>query len=364
MDTTWDRVLAWRMRRQFLADPAAVDPGPVARRLAGVQAQVPASADAAVAVRRATRRGDTAAALAERTLVRTWAMRGTLHLLPTDVAPAYLSLLAAARSWEKGAWQREFATAEQIERLAAAAGAALSATPLTREELVAALTDEADLTAKLTSGWSALLKPLAWQGVLCQGPPVGSKVTFVDPSAWLPGWPPSLPDPDEAARTVVGDYLGAHGPASAAAFDAWLLRGALPRTRLRGWFADLVDDGTLSVVDVEGEALYARTVDLDELARAAPVAGVRLLPGFDQYVLGPGTADTRVLPGEHRGRVSRAAGWIAPVVVRAGRVVGTWDLDGDVLRVEPFDAATDLPGLDDEVRTWSTVLGRELTARV
>lgn len=356
MDTSRARVLAWRMRRQFLAAHDAPDAVGVARRLGGVQAQVPSSAAAAVAIRAPASGPDGVdAALGERTLVRTWAMRGTLHLLPVDVAPAYLAVLAAARSWEKGAWQREFATAERVAALAEAVDALLADTVVTREELVTELDDP-----DLGSGWGVLLKPLAWQGLVCNGPNRDGRPTFTAPRTYLPGWPAAPPDPDDAARTVIDAYLGAHGPATPAAFDAWLLRGATPKKRLRGWFADLVEAGVLTTVTVEGETLHARTADLDAIAAAEPVAGVRLLPGFDQYVLGPGTGDTRVVPAEHRGRVSRAAGWIAPVVVDAGRVVGTWSLDGDAITVEPFAPTTPLDGLGDELDRWSAALGREL----
>ncbi len=56
---------------------------------------------------------------------------------------------------------------------------------------------------------------------------------------------------------------------------------------------------------------------------------MRLLGGFDQYVLGPGTSETEMLPSEHRAKVSRAAGWISPVVVVGGRIVGVWELSGE-----------------------------------
>ena len=60
-----------------------------------------------------------------------------------------------------------------------------------------------------------------------------------------------------------------------------------------------------------------------------PTAALRLLPGFDQWVLGPGTDATSVIAAARRSAVSRTAGWIAPVVLRGGRVAGTWTLDGD-----------------------------------
>src|SRR5881275_1652537 len=106
---TWPQVLAWRMRRQLL-DPvgAASVPG-VVRRLCGVQTQVASFAELAVRVRRRTsRRGEVGRALAEGRLVKTWAMRGTLHLLTPEEGGAYLSLLAAGRSWERESWQKYF----------------------------------------------------------------------------------------------------------------------------------------------------------------------------------------------------------------------------------------------------------------
>ncbi|GAA4861660.1 winged helix DNA-binding domain-containing protein [Actinomycetospora straminea] len=368
MRATAQQVRRFRLYRQHLAGRDGGDPVAIARRLLGVQAQVPSAAAQAVASRTATGRADDGTvddALTAGTLVRTWSARGTLHLLAADQAPALLALLAAARTWDKGSWQREFATAEQMRALEAAVAEVLAdGAVLTREELTAGLvahSGHTDLSAALGSGWGAVLKPLAWQGLLCHGPPAGTRVTFTSPRTAVAGWP-GLPDPDDAARTIVPAFLAAHGPATPTAFDAWLLRGGTPKARLRRWFADLVADGTLTAVTVDGEARYARTADLDDLddlAAADPI-GIRLLGPFDPYVLGAGTADPDLVPPGHRRKVSRAAGWIAPVVVDDGRVVATWSADDDRLAVAPFDAPVAVP--DGERATWSRVLGRELTA--
>ncbi|GAA4778221.1 winged helix DNA-binding domain-containing protein [Actinomycetospora chlora] len=358
MNPTTAQVRRFRLRRQFLADRDGDGPVGIARRLLGVQAQVPSAAAQAVASRTATGTADDGAvdaALAAGTLVRTWAARGTLHLLAADQAPALLALLASARSWDKGSWQREFATAEQMRALETAVVEALAGEPLTREELGAALvahSGHVDLSGALGSGWGTVLKPLAWQGLLCHGPPDGRRVTFTSPARALPGWP-GLPDPDTAARTVIPAFLAAHGPATPEAFDAWLLRGGTRKARLRGWFDALVADGTLTRVEVDGETRHARTEDLDDLAAAAPV-GLRLLGPFDPYVLGAGTADPDVVPPDRRRDVSRTAGWIAPVVVDDGRVVGTWDLEDGT--VSPFDGT--LGDLDGERAVWRRVLRR------
>jgi hypothetical protein len=100
--------------------------------------------------------------------------------------------------------------------------------------------------------------------------------------------------------------------------------GAVPRAQLRSWFSCLADQ--TRTINVEGRATLVLLEDVDELLATEPVTveDVYLLPGFDQYLLGPGTADTALVPSQHRALVSRPGAWISPVVISAGRVVGTW----------------------------------------
>jgi hypothetical protein len=326
--TTWAQVLSWRTRRQFVDPPAGGGPVEVARRLAGVQAQVTSAAELAVAIRQADPRpGAVAAALADRTLVKTWAMRGTLHLLPWDEAAAYLELSGAHRIWERASWQKTFgATPADLEAIAAAATEALAGgAVLTREELtgeIVARTGSAHLAEVLGSGWGTLLKPLAWWRVLCFGPPRGNRVTFVG-AAWLPDVP-------DAAATVLRAFLGAYGPATPELFDkVWLSRGNTRKALLREWFAAL--DGELAEVDVEGERRLMLAGHVEELLATEPGDSVRLLGAFDAYVLGGGTNAVELVPAARRAQVSRPGGWISPVVLRGGRVAGVWGEDGVTL---------------------------------
>ncbi|MCP9949454.1 winged helix DNA-binding domain-containing protein [Actinomadura madurae] len=315
---------------------------------------------------RARRRGASAepghgrggpALLDERTLVKTWAARGTLHLLPADQAAAHLVLCSAARYWEKGSWQRASgATPADVEAIAAAAADALSGgAALTREELTRTVLDRTGaehLAELLGSGWGMLLKPLAWWGVLCYGPPQGNRVTFTSPARWLPGWT-GLPAVEDAARTVIHAYLGAHGPATPDAFDNWLMRKQNRKKDLKAWFA-AAEDG-LATVEVEGEPMFVLEEHKDELMETRPTDSVRLLGAFDQYVLGAGTSATYLVPAEHRSKVSRAAGWISPVVLYRGRVAGVWDAKNGDLAVTAFE---DIPAgpLKDETNRLKPLL--------
>jgi len=338
MKVTWDQVLAWRLERQFVDPRTDAGAGEIIGRLCGVQAQVASAARLSVALRQRTPQLDAiSAGLRDGSLVKTWAMRGTLHVARSSEIGSYLALIASARTWAKPAWQRSFgATPDDIDALADAVSEILDGVALTRPELITRLTADprfARLEDALRSGWGTLLKPLAWQGALCHGPSQGTKVTFTRPASAIPGWR-GLPEPDEAAPAVIAAYLGAYGPSTPARFDAWLTRGSLRKTVVREWFQAMGD--RLTEVDVGGESRFILAEHADALGAGAASRSVRLLGGFDQYVLGPGTNETAMLPAEHRARVSRAAGWISPVVVAGGRIAGVWEIVADAFAVTMF----------------------------
>lgn len=338
---SWDQVFAWRMGRQFIDARDGANAIAVVDRLAGVQAQVTSAAETAVALRTAEGRpGAVVTALGDRKLVKTWAMRGTLHALTPDIAAGVLSLMGSARTWEKPSWTKNFgATPQDIAALVAAVGEILDGTILSRDELVSAIVAEPrfhPLEEQLRSGWGAVLKPLAWQGALCHGPADGNSITFASPAHLIPGWK-GIPDPDAAAPEIIAAYLGAYGPAAPETFDAWLSRGSIKKPVLRRWFAELGD--RITEVEVQGRTGYVLTEHADALAATEPAHSVRLLGAFDQYVLGPGTADTALLSAEHRAKVSRTAGWISPLVLVDGGIAGTWEVSGTDLIVSMFDDA-------------------------
>ena len=362
MELSWDQVHAWRLRRQLLAPRTTANVAEIAGRLCGIQAQVASSAALAAHVRQARPKpGVVDRALAEGALLKTWAMRGTLHLLRASDAGCFLSVIASGRSWERGPWQRAFgASPKEVDALASAVAELLDGAALTRGELVARIARRkglAKLAEPLRSGWGMLLKPLAWRGVLVHGPKQGNETTFTRPEKVSPGWK-GLPAPEEAAPVVLRAYLGAYGPATLDALDAWLGRGAVKKSLQRAWLAAMGDEVT--TVDVEGRTAYLLSAHAGELARARPSEVVRLLGGFDQWVLGPGTSDPEVVAAAHRAHVSKAAGWIAPIVLSAGRIVGVWELAGDRVKISLFRGVPppDPEALEAEVAHLARATGR------
>ena len=113
---------------------------------------------------------------------------------------------------------------------------------------------------------------------------------------------------------------------------------------------------------VDGEPAYVLREDLDELTSTPVTSAVRLLPGYDQWVLGPGTADPHVVPPARRKLVSSKAN----LVIVGGAVSGTWTLTDDEVLTAWFAEAGPVPktGLADEVQRLATILDRPLRTRV
>jgi hypothetical protein len=368
LKVTWAQALAWRLGRQLLEPIGDLPLTDVVARLCGVQAQVASSAELAIRLRqRSSKAGDVGRAIEDGRLVKTWAMRGTLHLLNPEDAGTYLSLMASGRTWELPSWQRYFGlTPKHWELFRPAVREALDGNALTREQLSAAVVATPGLEhvgKELASGWGTLLKPLAWQGDLVFGPSQGNRVTFIRPSAACSRWA-GVPSPDEAAPRAILSYLGAYGPATPRRFGAWISRGRIGTRSLRAWFKDLGD--RVAEVDVDGEPTFVRAEDVDDIAAAKASNAVRLVGGFDQWVLGPGTDDTRIIAAGRRRTVSKQSGWIAPAVLAGGVVAGTWELGEDVVRVSWFAENGRVPkeSLGAEAARLSVILDRDLRLEV
>ena len=360
-----EAVLAWRMHRQHLvrrAPPAGLLR--VTADIAGAHAQLMSSAELTLWARIDSLASDAVerALWHERTLVKTWAMRGTLHLLPAVELPLWVAAQRVLKPrHHTPSWLRYFGlTREQADALLAAIPEALDGRMLTRDELAGAvgeLTGSRELGDKLRKSWGALLKPAAFQGLLCFAPSAGRNVRFVRPQEWLPEW--HEPAPEEAAREVVRRYLAAYGPASRERFARWFgIPSAAQAGRLIAALGDEVE-----AIALDGAPGWALAADIDEMAAAEPSDIVRLLPAFDQYVVGAPRDDETVLPRAYKAQVYRPQGWLSPVVVCDGRITGTWSHeghgDGLEIRVEPFGDPTpaERAGVEAEAARLAAFLG-------
>jgi hypothetical protein len=268
-------------------------------------------------------------------------MRGTLHLLPANELPLWHAALSTIRQYLRPAvWQKYFGvTIEELDLLTEAIGAALDGRLMTREELareVGRLTGSPAFGAKLAqSSWGTILRPAAFTGRLCFGPSLGQRVRFTRPDTWLAAAPPPV-DPQAATAAITRRFLAAYGPATYHDLARWWSGAGIATARQ--WIASLGEE--VCPVDLEGAQAWMLAADAREVRDLPPGRSVRLLPGFDQYVVAASCHAERLLPGDFRSRVYRPQGWISPVLLVNGRMEGTWrhEIKGSRVEVviEPF----------------------------
>ena len=288
----------------------------------------------------------------ERTLVKTWAMRGTLHLLPAAEMGLWISALGTRmeRHFLNRARQKAFGfSREEALALVEAIGSALDGRSLTRAELAEAVGDE-----RLLESWGSMLKPAAAAGALVFAPSDGQNVRFTRPS-----WTPS--DPAGALEEVTRRYLRAGGPATREDVARWW--GVSPAEG--GRMLRALEDELAEVV-VEGAPMWMLAADADDVCERAAASGVRLLPGFDQYVIAATLHAEALMPGPFKARVHRPQGWISPVLLVDGQLAGVWRHERKGKRllvgIEPFArvAATARRAAEEEAERLAAFLGGSL----
>jgi hypothetical protein len=260
----------------------------------------------------------------ERSLVKTYGPRGTVHLLPSQDLPMWTGALSVTPYGQAADARNELLTPEQAETIIEAIATVLEEAELTADELTEALVEQLGSWAGepvmpafqgMWPRWRMAQATAGVRGAFCFGPNKGRNVTYTSPRRWLPGFRPA------PAQTALADllkrYLYAYGPATPQQFAQWL---AAPR----GWATKLFDSLAAELQQVELEGTLAWLVAGDTSMPATAPQGVRLLPYFDAYVVGchprellfPGRAAERALAGGQAGNF--------PVLLIDGIAAGVW----------------------------------------
>ena len=339
------QALAWRLRRQHLVAGASssVD---VVRTLTAVSVN---GCDPDLAVRRRLADpgtpGEVQRALADGRLMRTFSFRGSVQVMAPETAGAYLAVRSAGRQWALKSWvdhyrlrPDDWPALREIVREVVADG------PVPPQAIADALTGHrrfGHLAKEFAEPNITLIKPLAWQGDVALGPEVDEGLTLQSPSA-AEGWA-GIPPLDEAGPRTVLEYVDAYGPCDPEHLDYWLGGGlSAGRSRLERWWAEVQD--RLVEVDVDGQARWVLAEHAPELDDVRPETSVVLLPGKDDWVMGPGTKDAWVVPPEHRTSMTRGAN---PVLVD-GVVRGTWKAHDGSVELDAPDAPRDETAVEVE----------------
>jgi DNA glycosylase AlkZ-like len=296
---------AQRMHSQGLVTPIG-GVKDVVHRMVGLQAQDDWVAAYGVRPRAASTVDAESVSKAEG-LIRTWVMRGTLHLVTREDA-GWLVALLGPRFIAAGARRRaQLGLTEEL--LKRALPIVRDTVPATRAEIAAAVRKRGlDLAAGQAE--AHLVGVAAMSGLIHR-----------TDTGYLP-MPRAGKAPADPLHELARRYLAGHAPAAPEDFAAW---SGLPLTEARRAFADLAQPST-----------------------SAGPEPVRLLGHWDPWLLGYKDRAFTLDP-RHAKQIQRGGGFLRPLIVASGRVVGTWIRTPKGAVVPEAFEGVQLPDLDAEI---------------
>ncbi len=304
-----------RLCNQRLAGAGFETPGAVVAWMGAVQAQDYLGSLWALGLRMKTAREEAIEqAIADRTVVRTWPMRGTLHFVaPADVRWMLSLLTPRVIAGQRGRHRQLELDQTDFDRSRDVLTRALEGgRQLTRDAAYETL-EAAGISTAGQRGIHILAR-LAQDGLLCFAARQGKQQTFALLEEWVPA--ARMLTRDEALAELAERYFTSHGPAALPDFT-W-------------WSGLTVADAKLGL-ELAGPRLEREVVDGQAYwsSAAAPGAGSSpasptawLLPPFDEYTVAYKDRSA-VLDPAHGGRIS-GNGIFYPIIVLDGRVAGTW----------------------------------------
>jgi hypothetical protein len=256
----------------------------------------------------------------DRSIVRTWLMRGTLHVVATEDVRWLLHLVGPVFARAGSTRHAQLGLDDDLKARGVAAIRKIlaDAGPMTRYELVDHLRSRQVALDPKTQAPIHLIGLAALQGIVCLGPDRDDgESTYVLLDDWVPQ--ARLPSREAALSELARRYVAAYGPATVADLGAW---SGLPindaRSAINGASASLVE------VTLQGEPalLLKERLTLEEKPHKTDI---RLLPAFDNYLLAYRRRDLAV-PQALQRRLQRGGGWLHPAVVVNGRAIAAWSL--------------------------------------
>jgi len=254
-------------------------------------------------------------AISKRKIVRTWALRGTLHILTAADIRWVLALVCRTVIARHTLYDRRYGlddtTFEQSHALLA--NVLQGGKQLTRKELAAIFEQNKISTKGLR--FTFLLYRAALEGVICFGPMRGKQQTFTLLDEWVPPFP--VKDREDALAELSRRFFASHGPATIKDFAWW---SGLTASDSRE-AVELIK-GKL-VTEKDGDLTYWRSLDQEQPEANESIPNVQLVPDFDEYLVGYTDRLALFHPRIDR-KVDLSFGLLGPTILIDGRIAGTW----------------------------------------
>jgi hypothetical protein len=303
-----------RLSSQQIAQARFEQPGEVMSWLMALQGQDYAGAKWSLGLRLPkSTEAEIEKAIEERVIVRTWAMRGTLHLLTAEDAPWLVSLLSARLISSSLRRNRELELDEDTLKRSSKllAQAVEGGLQRTRTELFSILQKDSISTSGQRGIY--MLYRASLEGLLCQSVMRGRDPLFFAFSE-LPTKAKSLKR-EEALAEFATRYFASRGPATLQDFAWW---SGLTMKEARAGLEAV--SSKLEKETINGQTYWFSPA---EIKMRKSSEGVFLLPGFDEYLLSYKDRSAS-LDDPHYKRGIPLNGMMPSTIVSAGRVIGTW----------------------------------------
>lgn len=346
---------AVRLANQQISRKKFSTPAEIAAWMGGLQAQDPAAIPWALGARLKGKptQAQIERAMQDRSILRTWCMRGTIHLVAAEDA-AWIIALPAPQSRKK---------AKPVERFAGLDEAAFAKSqrilardlkggePMERDAIYA-LFEKSGIPITGQRGYYLLWRA-GMSGLICFGPQLSRKPTF----ALLKDYAPKQREikPQQAAAELARRYFQSRGPATVADWIWWSsLPPAIARAGHEEICSELVED------KINGMSYW-----LSPSNQKAAADGLTLLPGFDEFVLGYKDRSAVIEPKFASG-IAYSNGIFFPVMVSKGQVVGVWkrEMKNETVAIQalPFKMLSKLEkvALGNAAQKYANFLGQKL----
>lgn len=311
-----EQIKLYRLTNQHLLEPA--DCITVVRDLCGIQAQFLSNALHAIRIRSTDMSADSA-----NNLIRSWAIRGTMHIFAQEDLPLmlYKGRNHFLRPCDTMAGDESITHDRKVyfsDLIIDSIAAGITARDELKEVCFSHGMSETEAES-IFNAWGGLIRALCESGRICYTIQKGKSLRI------CPEFEPL--ETDTAQIELARRYFTNYAPATIKDASYFF---ATTQAQVKKWLSQLPITSTIC----DGKQYFSIATGMDYNYNIAPCI---FLAGFDPLMLGYRKDVSLYLPEEHIRKVFTLTGIIKPTVLYYGKIIGTWSLKRNKLTITPFE---------------------------